>query len=283
MSVWFVTGASRGFGADITDKALEAGHHVVATARHPQSILDRFPSQGDRLIALPVDVTIEAQIATAVDIGESRFGPLDVVVNNAGRGLLSAVEEASDAAARAVYDTNVFGTLNVIRAVLPSMRARRSGRIINLSSIGGFVGSPGWGIYNSTKFAVEGFSEALRKELEPLGIAVVLVEPGYFRTDFLDSSSLHTELTVIDDYAGTAGATRKTAATVNHLQPGDPAKAAAVILEMATTDHPPARIQLGADAFTAVAAKLARVADEQSRWRTASLGTDHDDVATLHH
>jgi NAD(P)-dependent dehydrogenase (short-subunit alcohol dehydrogenase family) len=280
MSVWFITGASRGFGAEIIDKALAAGHDVVATARNPTAITDRFPDAGDRVLPVAVDVTDEAQIAEAVTAGVEKFGRIDVVVNNAGRGLLGAVEEASDAAARSVYDTNVFGALNVIRAVLPTLRAQRSGRIINISSIGGFVGSPGWGIYCSTKFAVEGFSEALAKELAPLGIAVTIVEPGYFRTDFLDASSLHTEANVIDDYADTAGAMRATAADVNHAQPGDPVKAAAAIVHIGDMDEPPLRIQLGGDSYAAIAAKLEAVADEQAVWHDLSVSTDHDDVAS---
>ena len=280
MSVWFITGASRGFGAEIIDKALAAGHDVVATARNTTAITDRFPDAGDRILPVAVDVTDEAQIAGAVTAGVAKFGRIDVVVNNAGRGLLGAVEEASDAAARSVYDTNVFGALNVIRAVLPTLRAQRSGRIINISSIGGFVGSAGWGIYCSTKFAVEGFSEALAKELAPLGIAVTIVEPGYFRTDFLDGSSLHTEANVIDDYAETAGAMRATAADVNHAQPGDPVKAAAAIVHIGDMAEPPLRIQLGRDAHAGIAAKLEAVAAEQAAWHDLSVSTDHDDVAS---
>ena len=191
------------------------------------------------------------------------------------------MEEASDATARAVYETNVFGALNVIRAALPRLRAQRSGRIINISSIGGFVGSPGWGIYNSTKFAVEGFSEALAKELAPLGISVIIVEPGYFRTDFLDESSLHTEATIIDDYAQTAGAMRTTAAGVNHAQPGDPAKAAAAIVHIAGVADPPLRIQLGSDSYTAIANNLAFVAGEQKMWHDVSVSTDHDEITPV--
>jgi NAD(P)-dependent dehydrogenase (short-subunit alcohol dehydrogenase family) len=279
MSVWFITGASRGFGAEIVEKALEGGHQVVATARNPQSITERFPDAGEALAAVAVDVTDEAQIAAAVDVGLARFGRIDVVVNNAGRGLLGAVEEASDAAARAVYDANVFGSLNVIRAVLPTLRSQRSGHIINLSSIGGFTSAAGWGIYCSTKFAVEGFSEALHQEVAPLGIHVTIVEPGYFRTDFLDASSLETEANIIDDYADTAGATRAHAGDSNHNQPGDPVKAAAAIIDLASSPKPPLRIQLGRDAFEAVAQKLEFVAQEQRAWRSVSISTDHDDVA----
>src|ERR1700754_4583261 len=170
MCVWFITGASRGFGAEIVEKVLAAGHSVVATARHPSTVEARFPDAGDQLLPVALDVLDEAQAAAAVETAVERFGRIDVVVNNAGRGLLSAVEEASDAAARAVFDTNVFGILNVQRAVLPTLRAQRSGRIVNLSSIGGFGGAAGWGIYCATKFAVEGFSEALSGEVGPLGI-----------------------------------------------------------------------------------------------------------------
>jgi NAD(P)-dependent dehydrogenase (short-subunit alcohol dehydrogenase family) len=280
MSVWFITGASRGFGAEIVDKALAAGHQVVATARNTTAITERFPDAGESLLPVAVDVTDEVQIADAVTAAVAKFGRIDVVVNNAGRGLLGAVEEASDAAARTVYDTNVFGALNVIRAVLPTMRTQRSGRIINISSIGGFVGTPGWGIYNSTKFAIEGFSEALATELAPLGVAVTIVEPGYFRTDFLDGSSLHTEATIIQDYAETAGAMRTTAADANHAQPGDPVKAAAAIVLIGGLAEPPLRIQLGRDSYAAITEKLQVVAAEQAAWHDLSVSTDHDDVTS---
>ena len=279
MSVWFITGASRGFGAEIVEKPLADGHQVVATARNPQSITERFPDAGEALAAVAVDVTDEAQIAAAVEAGLSAFGRIDVVVNNAGRGLLGAVEEASDAAARAVYDANMFGSLNVIRAVLPTLRSQRSGHIINLSSIGGFTSSAGWGIYCSTKFAVEGFSEALHQEVAPLGIHVTIVEPGYFRTDFLDASSLETEANIIDDYAETAGATRAHAADVNHTQPGDPVKAAAAIVDLASSPR--------AAASHPTRTRCIRRRRAQARIRRAGatglagrgVSTDHDDVA----
>ena len=280
MSVWFITGASRGFGAEITRSALAVGHQVAAAARQPQTVARLFPDAGERLAAIPLDVTSQAQAVAAVEAAASRFGRIDVMVNNAGRGLLAAVEEASDAAVRAVYETNVFGALNVLRAVLPVMRAQRSGRIVNISSVGGFVSSPGWGIYNSARFALEGISEALAREVAPLGITVTIVEPGYFRTDFLDASSLHTETSVIEDYAETAGATRVRAAQVNHAQPGDPAKAAAAIEQIASADRPPLRIQLGRDSLTAIADKLTFVAGEQRTWHDLSVSTDHDDVAS---
>ena len=278
MTVWFITGASRGFGLEITKVALERGDSVVATARNPQSVIDALPDAGARLLAVELDVHRPAQITAAVDAAIAKFGRIDVLINNAGRGLLGAVEEASDAAARAVYDTNVFGTLNVLRAVLPTMRDQRGGRVINLSSIGGFAGSAGWGIYNSTKFAVEGFSEALAKEVAPLGILVTIVEPGYFRTDFLDGSSLHTEATVIADYAETAGAMRRKAGELNHEQPGDPVRAVEAIMTIAESLEPPLRIQLGSDAFASVADKLAAVGAEQRRWRDLAVSTDFADT-----
>lgn len=279
MGVWFITGASRGFGAEIVEKALAAGHSVVATARRAESVAERFPDAGDQLLAVELDVLDESTAAAAVESAVQRFGRIDVLVNNAGRGLLGAVEEATDSAARAVFDTNVFGILNVLRAVLPTMRAQRSGRIVNLSSIGGFTGSAGWGVYCATKFAVEGLSEALAHEVGPLGIDVIIVEPGYFRTDFLDASSLSTEGTIIDDYAETAGATRQRASDANHAQPGDPVKAAVAIVEIASAPQPPLRVQLGRDAFGAVENKLRVVAEEQQKWRDLSISTDHDDVA----
>ncbi|MEV6602914.1 oxidoreductase [Kutzneria sp. NPDC051319] len=275
MRTWFVTGASRGFGFEIARQALEQGDNVVATARRPEEIAAALTS--DRLLALPLDVTDEAAAQRVVDAAVDRFGGIDVLVNNAGRGLLGAVEEASDAEVRAVYDTNVFGLLAVTRAVLPVLRRQRAGRVINISSIGGFASSQGWGIYNSTKFAVEGLSEALRIELAPLGIDVTIVEPGMFRTDFLDDSSLHTAGAVIEDYADTAGQTRGRPAEFNQRQQGDPAKAAAAIITVATAEKPPLRVQLGADSVARVEAKLAQVADELAQWRDLAVSTAYEE------
>src|ERR1700733_4410144 len=189
LKVWFITGASKGFGMALTKAALDAGDTVVATARNPKSIEDVFGKQ-DRLLTLKLDVTNEQQAKEAVNAALKRFGQIDVLVNNAGRGLVGAVEEVTAQEVRAAFAVNVEGTLNVTRAALPSMRARKSGHILNLSSVGGFVSWPGWGIYCATKFMVEGFSEAMHAELKPLGIKVTIVEPGPFRTDFLDDSSL---------------------------------------------------------------------------------------------
>ena len=228
--------------------------------------------------ALPLDVTSEEQARAAVESAVERFGRIDVLVNNAGRGLLGAVEEATDADVRAVYETNVFGLLAVTRAALPQLRQQRSGRIVNMSSMGGFSQGPGWGVYGSTKFAVEGLSEALGAELAPLGIGVTIVEPGAFRTDFLDGTSLQHVSRVIDDYDGNVGRMRGWAASSNGAQPGDPAKAAVAIVDAVTAAEPPTRLQLGADAVARVEQKLSHVAAETERWRTVALSTAHDDV-----
>ena len=271
---WFITGASRGFGLEIARAALERGGAVVATARKPAEITKALgPRQ--QLLAVELDVTKEAQAQAAVGSALQRFGQIDVLVNNAGRGWLGAVEEASAEEVRAALALNVEGLLMVTRAVLPTMRARRSGRILNMSSVGGFRAWPGWGIYGATKFAVEGLSEAMQAELLPLGIRVTIIEPGAFRADFLDSSSLVHSERVIDDYSQTSGASRQWADTTSHGQLGDPAKGAAAIVAIATSADPPQRVPLGTDCVAQVEAKLARVAYELARWRNLTESTDH--------
>jgi NAD(P)-dependent dehydrogenase (short-subunit alcohol dehydrogenase family) len=275
MSVWFITGASRGLGHEITRTALAAGHQVVATARKAEAVRERFPDAGDALLAVPLDVTDTDSIQAAVEAAVDRFGRVDVLVNNAGTGLLAAVEESDDAAVRQLFETNVFGLLAVQRAVLPILRRQRSGHVINISSIVGFATSPGWGIYASTKFAVEAISETLAAELAPLGVRVTLVEPGLFRTDFLDPVSLHGDIEAIEDYAPTAGAVRKAMADLNHAQPGDPVKAARAVVDIAQAPEPPLRLQLGADTLHAYEAKLRAVREEMDAWRHVALSTDH--------
>ncbi len=274
MSVWFVTGASRGLGAAITREALSRGHQVTATARDADALRRAFAESPD-VLPMAVDVTDERQINAAVEATVERFGRIDVLVNNAGRGQVGAVEEVSDAAARALFELNVFGVLNVLRAALPTLRAQRSGHVINIGSVGGFATAPGVGLYGATKSALEGLSEALRAELVPLGINVTVVEPGGFRTDFLDSSSLQIEPTVIADYAASAGATRETIVTYNHVQRGDPARAAAAIVDVTEIDEPPLRLQLGADSIERIEAKLDLVRRELDQWRSVALSTDH--------
>jgi NAD(P)-dependent dehydrogenase (short-subunit alcohol dehydrogenase family) len=276
MTVWFITGAARGFGLEITREALGRGDSVVATARNPQAVLDAIPDADGRLLAVALDISEPTQIAAAVDAAITRFGHIDALINNAGRGLVGSVEETSDAELRAIFEVNVFGLLAITRAVLPHMRARRSGLVVNLSSVGGFVAWPGWGVYAATKFAVEALSEAMTHELAPLGIRSVAIEPGPFRTNFLDGSSLAFADTVIEDYADTSGAARSWATDTNYGQQGDPVKAAKIIVDLADREVLPERIQLGSNAFGDVAAKLERTARDQEQWRAVSLSTDFD-------
>lgn len=270
---WFITGASRGFGLRVARLALAGGANVVATARRAEAVREALGDHPN-LLAVSLDVTNEAQAQEAVSGAAGRFGRIDVLLNNAGFGLLGAVEEASAEDVERVYRTNVFGLLNVTRAVLPVMRAQRSGHILNISSIGGYRGSAGFGVYSSTKFAVEGLSESLHAELAPLGIAVTVVEPGYFRTDFLDSSSLSVSATRIDDYNATAGAVRGRALDLNHAQPGNPDKLAEVLVTFADAPNPPVRLPLGSDTVAAIEAKHAADAAILAEWHAVSVSTD---------
>ncbi|RKP53579.1 oxidoreductase [Pararobbsia silviterrae] len=271
--VWFITGASRGIGALMAEAALADGNAVVAAGRNVSAIVERLGTSA-MLLPVALDVTDEAQAKAAVQSAIDTFGRIDVLVNNAGFGLLGAVEEAADKDVRRMYDTNVFGLLNVTRAVLPTMRAHRSGHVINISSVGGYRAGPGFGVYSSTKFAVEGLTEALHAELKPLGIHATVVEPGYFRTDFLDASSLVVSPNVIDDYDATSGAVRRRAVQMNHNQPGDPTKLAAALVTLVDASNPPLRLPLGTDTLAAIAAKNAYVTEETETWRVLSASTD---------
>jgi NAD(P)-dependent dehydrogenase (short-subunit alcohol dehydrogenase family) len=273
MRTWFITGASRGFGALIVGEALAKGDAVVATARDPKSITARFGTRPN-LLAVKLDVTQEPQAREAAKAAVERFGRIDFLVNNAGYGLLGAVEEATAEQVEAIYRTNVFGLLAVTRAVLPHMRRQRSGHVLNISSVGGLRGYAGWGVYGSTKFAVEGLSEALAQELRPLGVHVTAIEPGYFRTDFLDGTSLVTNDSPIDDYHETSGAMRAFAVDVNHQQPGDPAKLAKVLVSFVDTENPPVHLPLGSDTVAALEGKIADLGDLVQTWRATSVSTD---------
>lgn len=271
--VWLITGASRGIGALIAEAALAEGNAVIAAGRNVDAIAKRL-GESPALLPVALDVTDEAQAKAAVAAGLARFGRIDVLVNNAGFGLLGAVEESSDADVRRMYDTNVFGLLNVTRAVLPTLRAQRAGHVINLSSLGGYRSGAGFGAYCSTKFAVEGLTEALHAELKPLGIHATVVEPGYFRTDFLDATSLTVAGAIIDDYDATSGNVRRIAAGLNHQQPGDPAKLAAAMITLADAATPPLRLPLGTDALRVIAEKNAYVAEETEAWKALAQSTD---------
>lgn len=271
--VWFITGTSQGFGRELVRAALQRGDSVVATSRNPQSVAAAFPYAADGLLALSMDLRDPAQIPSAVERAIACFGRIDILVNNAGYGVTGAVEEASEKEIAAVFETNVFGLLRVTRAVLPYMRKQRCGHIVNLSSIGGLTGLPGWGIYNSTKFAVEGLSEALADELAPLGIGVTIVEPGPFRTDFLGGSLVKTANT-LPDYQATAGKTRASAMERNGKQQGDPAAAADAIVQAVTLPHPPLHLLLGKFAYDRFNQKLEAMRHEMETWQELGLSTD---------
>ena len=274
MRVWFITGASRGFGALITQEALNTGDAVVATARNPRGLAEKFGNHSN-LLTVPLDVTDEASAHSAAEQAVKRFGRIDILLNNAGFGLLGAVEAATTEEIEKLYAANVFGLLKVTRAVLPHMRRQRSGHILNISSIGGYVSHAGWGVYCSTKFAVEGLTEALAAEVAPLGIKATVVEPGFFRTDFLDENSLSVSPSSIADYAETpAGEMRGLAAGFNHRQPGDPARFAKAMITLAHSDNPPLRMPCGSDTVAAIEKKNAGVAEELAAWRELAVSTD---------
>lgn len=274
-SVWLITGCSTGFGRELARLLLRTGRRVVVTARNPAT-LDEFAEDQNALIAA-LDVTVPEQIADVVKRAEARFGRIDVLVNNAGYGYLSAIEEGEDAEVRAMFETNVFGLASMARAVLPGMRARRSGHIVNLSSVGGLIGFPGVGYYNATKFAVEGLSEALAKETAPLGIKVTIVEPGPFRTDWA-GRSLKTPKVAIDDYAQSAGARRAMIQGRSGSQPGDPLRAAEAMVRAVESPEPPLHLVLGRPAYEFTTAKFKDFAAEMEKWRDVSLGADFPDT-----
>lgn len=270
-SVWLVTGCSTGFGQELARTLLRRGHDVVVTARNAATLAE-FASHGSALVAT-LDVTVPQQIAEVVRQAESRFGRIDVLVNNAGYGYLAAVEEGEDDEVRAMFETNVFGLISVTKAVLPGMRQRRRGHIVNISSVGGLVGLPGIGYYNATKFAVEGLSEALAKETASLGIKVTVVEPGPFRTDWA-GRSLKTPKTAIADYASSAGARRVAIQGYSGRQPGDPVRGAEAIIEAVESPEPPLHLVLGKPGYDLALAKINDLSAEIAKWREVSLGAD---------
>lgn len=276
--VWLITGASQGLGRELVKAALARGDAVAATSRTPGKIIATFADDRDRLLAVAMDLNDSASVARAVSATIERFGRIDVLVNNAGFGLLGAVEEAGDAEITKVFETNVFGLLRVTRAVLPQLRKQRSGHIVNLSSMSGLAGFPGFGIYCGSKFAVEGISEALAQEVAPLGIRVTIVEPGPFRTEFL-SGSLAMMAKVIPDYAPTAGKARADRDTRNGSQPGDPARAAEAIIQAVAAERPPLHLVLGAGAFERVTEKIEALHKDMNQWREVSFSTEFAGIA----
>ena len=272
--VWFITGCSTGFGRELSKILLSRGYRAVVTARDAarvQDLVQKYPVTG---LALGLDVTKAEQIEAAAEAAHQHFGRIDVLVNNAGYGYLAAIEEGDDADVRALFETNVFGLAHMTRAVLPFMRAQGAGHIVNISSIGGLVGSAGGGYYNATKFAVEGLSEALSKEVAPLGIKVLIVEPGPFRTDWA-GRSLKTPERSIEAYAATAIARRRTAQSYSGSQPGDPVRGAEAIIRTVELPDAPLRLVLGAVALGMIRTKLDTMRAEIDAFEAVTLAADY--------
>lgn len=269
MGRWLITGCSTGIGRAIAHAALDAGHSVVVTARRTETVADFTADYGDRAVAVALDVTDKDQIANAVHTADEVFGGIDVLVNNAGNGYLSAIEEGEDEAVRKLFDTNYFGVVDTIKAVLPAMRARRCGHVINISSMTGLVANPPNAYYSSTKFALEALTEALAQEVKPFGIKVTAIEPGAFRTDWA-ARSMWESSTPISDYDDNVGA-RKTMIKefANHL-PGDPRKVAEAVLMVTTLNEPPLRLLLGRDVLKAVRDKLAAFSASIDEWEAVT-------------
>jgi NAD(P)-dependent dehydrogenase (short-subunit alcohol dehydrogenase family) len=276
MTTWLITGCSTGLGRALAQTVLAHGHNAVVTARNVNAVKDIAADFPGTALALPLDVTDKEQISSAVQQAQARFGGIDVLVNNAGYGYRAAVEEADDADIRQLFDTNLFGAVDMIKAVLPDMRAKRAGAILNISSIGARISPAGSGYYSATKAALEGLSGSLHKELQPLGISVTAIEPGAFRTDFA-GRSLTQSATAIPDYAETAGKRRKENDTVHGTQPGDPGKAAEAIIAVVESPNPPSLLVLGQDAYGAFAAVADAQRAELDQWRGLSLSTGIDE------
>ena len=272
--VWFITGCSTGFGREIANAVLKRGWRAVVTARNPSALNEVVHDYPETALTLALDVTREDQVAAAVREAEARFGGIDVLVNNAGYGYLAAIEEGEDAPVRQMFDTNVFGLVSMTKAVLPGMRARRTGTVVNLSSIGGLTSFAATGYYHATKFAVEGLSASLAIEIEPLGLHVVVVEPGPFRTDFA-GRSIAQSATVIEDYEGTAGERRRQTFARDGKQIGDPVRAAEAIIAAVAADRPPRHLLLGKPALDLAREKLGALAADFDAWEATTLGADY--------
>ena len=271
--VWLITGCSTGFGRELAKLVLERGWRAVVTARDASKVADIVEGHGDRALVLPLDVTRRAQIDHAVAQAKEHFGRIDVLVNNAGYGYLAAIEEGEDAAVREMFEANVFGLIDTTKAVLPVMRKQRSGLIVNVSSIGGLASFAATGYYHGTKYAVEGISESLATEVKPLGIDVLIVEPGPFRTNWA-GPSIKQSATQIEDYAATAGERRKQTAARSGNQAGDPVRAAQAIIDAALSDTPPLRLLLGKAALELARKKLDFLRSDFDAWEATTVGAD---------
>jgi len=269
--VWFITGCSTGFGRELAAQTLERGFRTVVTARQPEQV-DELAARVEALV-LKLDVTVQAQIDTAIKAAEEKFGGIDVLVNNAGIGYFAAIEEGEESEIRRMFEINLFGLGRMIQAVLPGMRRRRKGCIVNISSLAGLRSAPALGFYNATKFAVEGLSGALLQEVEPLGIKVIVVEPSGFRTDWAGRSANESKKQ-ISDYAKTAGAWRSEIRADSGKQPGDPVRAAQAIIRAVESPKPPRHLLLGNDAYEGAMSKIEELREDFSAVEMIARGAD---------
>ena len=270
---WLITGCSSGFGSVLAAAVLARGDRLMATARDVDALGDLAERYPETARTTALDVTREGSAVAAVALTEEAFGGLDILVNNAGFGFMGAVEEATPAEYRPMFETNVFGLIETTRAALPALRKRQGARVVNFSSGAGIAGAAGYGYYNATKFAVEGLSEALAQELAPLGLSVIIVEPGPFRTEFL-GRSIKTARTEIAAYAETSGKLRQYRASNNGKQAGDPERAVAVILSAIDAETPPLHLPLGPIAYSIAEKKLAAFGKDMEIWRNTAIATD---------
>ena len=278
--VWFITGASKGLGLTLAKQLLKQGQLVAATSRSIEDLKNAVGDKNENFIPLSVDIRNEDSVATAMEEVITHFGRLDVIVNNAGYGLAGGLEELTDAESRANFDINVFGSLNVIRKAMPYLRQQGSGHIINIASIGGFTGAfAGFGIYCATKFAVHGFSESLREEVKSFGVKVTVVSPGYFRTDFLSSTSLNVPANQMQEYAAVRAVQDAHEHEINGNQPNDPVKGAAAMINLANLENPPTHLFLGEDAYALAEAKIAAVQNDMTQWASIGKTTGFDTAA----
>lgn len=276
-SVWLVTGSSSGLGRALAEKVLEHGYRAVVTARKAETVRDLVERYGDRAIAVTLDVTRSEQVTAAVRAAYDAFGQIDVLVNNAGYGYIGAIEEGEDADIRAQFDTNVHGVIAMMQAVLPGMRQRGKGHIVNLSSIGGLTTFPNVGYYHASKYALEGLSETLAKEMAPFGIGVTVVEPGAFRTDFRGRSMRQSNIR-LPEFADTLGKQRDALLNAHGKQQNDPVKGAVAIIEAVKAERPPLHLLLGADALDLARKQLAAMAKDFDEWETLTRSTAFDET-----
>jgi NAD(P)-dependent dehydrogenase (short-subunit alcohol dehydrogenase family) len=277
-TVWLITGCSRGLGRALADEVLAAGYRVVATARHADDLVELTARYPDTALSVTLDVTKPDEITAALGAAVRRFGRVDVLVNNAGYGYLAAIEEGEDDDVRSLFEADLFGPIALIKSVLPAMRARRHGHIVNISSIGGLVTYPGVGYYHMAKFAVEAMSDTLAKEVGPLGIGVTVVAPGAFRTGFRGPDSIKQSATRISDYDDTAGKGRTGTQQGHGKQVGDPARGARAIIAAVEADKPPVHLLIGGDALDQWRTRLDSWRQEVDDWETVTCGTDFQDA-----